>query len=654
MTDYITTAQYLRLVLRELQEGANTAVDSKLPIIGNSYDTSHLELGYALKRINLIKKADLCGVREIFEGTREYVPEQFNHDSALKAHLLAAILGARNARMEEERRSLFAPFKGKGTKELFEIYNKMFSQTMLQYPASTIVSLNNPPVAQRHDNTIAWAHLSNPLFNPLDPNSYLLLNPADFRFAICRYGIFPQHIQLIGPFRDYVEDTVMQTYAWSLVSAVNSLLELQDVAQRLNVYVSSLSLTTTAETTHEARHKRDIELKKAARLFLSTALGPTLQAIVQPFMDKNDLRGSLLALDGQLLGQKQANTVLTLLNSAIADPKSYIHCKTVQDTLLHFATIASILIYLTHLKLATPPDRFPTMQQIKAGLSIDNASFLLSFPTFTRILSYLDEREHLLNAFRSSVFSRYVEKCLTENTYKATSISDIKQELLNKAAHHAQKPPDAASSKIRAFQAIIGGCDTSEQQEDERIYAHVISGTHSQPFLPSSYPMSTTADDELTTSTSAYAARASHPQFDQQYRNPRGECPICALSNNNIARRKAATHNAVDCFYLPRLATQDNQTITLSEFPTATQSSLPSYSKLLAMRGNDSSNSTITGYKRKQPSNSDYITRSELQDFQKNVVAAIKQAIPGAAPHLSAFQASSSSSSTLPPPPPSV
>ena len=199
MTEYISTAQYLRLVLRELQESANTAANSKLPIIGNSYDSSHLELGYALKRVNLIKKADLCGVREIFEGTREYVPEQFNHDASLKTHLLAAILGARNAHMEEERRSLFAPFKGKGTKELFEIYNNMFTQNRLKFPISTIVSATNPPVAQRHDNTIAWTHPSNPLFDPLDPNSYLLLDPTDFRFAICRYGIFPQHVQLMGP-----------------------------------------------------------------------------------------------------------------------------------------------------------------------------------------------------------------------------------------------------------------------------------------------------------------------------------------------------------------------------------------------------------------------------------------------------------------------
>ena len=99
MTEYISTAQYLRLVLRELQESTNTAADSKLPIIGNSYDLSHLELGYALKRIKLIKKADLCGVREIFEGTRDYVPELFNHNAALKTHLLAAILGSRNARI---------------------------------------------------------------------------------------------------------------------------------------------------------------------------------------------------------------------------------------------------------------------------------------------------------------------------------------------------------------------------------------------------------------------------------------------------------------------------------------------------------------------------------------------------------------------------
>ena len=96
---YISTEQYLRLVLREVYEGANTAVDCKLPIIGNQYDSNHLELGYAIKRVNLIKKADLCGVREIFEGTRDYVPELFNHNAALKTHLLAAILGSRNARI---------------------------------------------------------------------------------------------------------------------------------------------------------------------------------------------------------------------------------------------------------------------------------------------------------------------------------------------------------------------------------------------------------------------------------------------------------------------------------------------------------------------------------------------------------------------------
>ena len=639
MTEYISTAQYLRLVLRELQESANTAADSKLPIIGNSYDTGHLELGYALKRVNLIKKADLCGVREIFEGTRNYVPEQFNHDASLKTHLLAAILGARNARMEEERRSLFAPFKGKGTRELFELYNNMFTHNRLQYPANCIVSATNPPVAQRHNMTLPWAHLSNPLFDHLDPNSFLLLDPADFRFAICRFGIYPQHLQLMGPFRNYVDETVTQTYAWSLVTATNTLPELQDVAQRLNVYVSSLTLTTTAETTHETRHKRDIELKKAARLFLSTALGPTLQAIVQPFMDKNDLRGSLVALDGQLLGQKQANAVLTLLNSAIADPKSYVHCKTVQDTLLHFATIASILIYLSHLKLATPPATFPTMLQIKAGLSLDNAAFLLAFPLVPRILSYLDEREHLLNAFRSSVFARYVEKCLTENTYKATTIADIKQELLNKAAHHATKPSDAASSsKIRAFQAIIGGCDTLEQQEDERIYSHVVSGTYTQPFLPSSFSLT---DDDLTTSTNAYAARSTVPNSQHdRYRNPNGECNICALSTSIPARKNAANHNAVNCFHLPRLANQDDRTIVQHGFPTATQASLPSYPKLFAMRTDDPS----AGSKRKTIDISECITKSDL-------AAAIKQ-LQGAPPRPIAFQAASSS--PIPPPPPSL
>ena len=515
---YISTEQYLRLVLREVYEGANTAVDCKLPIIGNQYDSNHLELGYAIKRVNLIKKADLCGVREIFEGTRQYVPETFNHDTALKNHLLAAILGSRNARMKEERRSLFAPFKGKGTRELFQLYNNMFTQNRLQYPANCIVSVTNPPVAQRHNMLLPWAHLSNPLFDPLDPNSFLLLNRDDFRFAICRFGIYPQHLQLMGPFRVYVDDTVTQAYAWSLVSATNSLAELQNVAERLNVYVSSLTLTTTAETTHDTRYKRDLELKKAGRLFISTALGPTLQAIVHPLMEKNDLRGSLLALDAQLLDQKRANTVLNLLNSALANPQSYVHCKTVQDTFLHFDSIASILIYLSHLKLSTPPNLFPSMQQIKAGLSLDNAAFLLAFPLFTRILSYADEREHLLNAFRSSVFARYVEKCLTERTYRATSIPDIKEELINKASHHAHKAPDPASSKIRAFQAVLGGSDTSEQQEDDRIFAHVVSGIHSQPFLPpSSYSIGNTTEEELTVSTSAYAARASHPQFDQHY-----------------------------------------------------------------------------------------------------------------------------------------
>ena len=70
---FISRPQYLRLVLREILEDANVAVDSKLPIIGNPYDAHYLELAYALKRPNLIKKADLCGVREIFEGTKQSI-----------------------------------------------------------------------------------------------------------------------------------------------------------------------------------------------------------------------------------------------------------------------------------------------------------------------------------------------------------------------------------------------------------------------------------------------------------------------------------------------------------------------------------------------------------------------------------------------------
>ena len=327
-------------------------------------------------------------------------------------------------------------------------------------------------------------------------------------------------------------------------------------------------------------------------------------------MDKNDLRGSLLALDEQLLGQRQANAVLTLLNSAISDPKSYVHCQTVQDTLLHFATIASILVYLSHLKLATPPNRFPTMLQIKAGLSLDDASFLLSFPLVPRILPYLDEREHLLNAFRSSVFSHYVEKCLTERTYKATSIADIKLELLSKASLHAQKKPDAISLRIHAFQAVIGSIDTTEQQEDERIYSNVISGSYSRPLLPTSFPLSSSSIVDMTITNDLTASTSAYNQHDR-FRNQNGACNICALSASRLFKKKAHSHNPVDCYHLALLASQDDTAIQLSGFPTALRASLPPYSKLLSMRIN---NQPICS-KRKHPSNPEHFTIEQLQSL---------------------------------------